>query len=148
MSKEQMRKLMNKEQILHTENLEWLGERTDDKEESVVGLQQGYPCECGCTCINMFMYESESHSVVSNFLQPHGLYSPWNSSGQNAGVGSCSLLQGIFPTQELNWGLLHCRWIFYQLSCQGRTYICMYIWILRNLLHVEETVSIKCCLFR
>ena len=42
---------------------------------------------------------SESHSVVSNSLWPHGLYSPWNSPGQNTGVGSHSLLQGIFPTQ-------------------------------------------------
>ena len=47
-------------------------------------------------------------------LQPHRLYSPWNSLGQNTG-----LLQGIFPTQGLNPGLLHCRWILYQLSCQG-----------------------------
>ena len=38
--------------------------------------------------------ESESHSVVSDPLQPHGLYSPRNSPGQNTGVGSCSLLQG------------------------------------------------------
>ena len=48
--------------------------------------------------------ESESHSVVSNSLQPLGLYSPWNSPGQNAGVGSLSLLQGIFPTQGLSPG--------------------------------------------
>ena len=41
-------------------------------------------------------------SVVSNCLWPHGLYSPWNSPGQNTGVGSCSLLQGIFPTQGSN----------------------------------------------
>ena len=33
----------------------------------------------------------------------------------NTDVGSLSLLQGIFRTQELNWGLLHCRWILYQL---------------------------------
>ena len=39
----------------------------------------------------------------------HGLYSPSNSSGQNTGVGSLSLLQGIFPIQELNQSLLHCR---------------------------------------
>ena len=44
----------------------------------------------------------------------------WNSPGQNAGVGSLSLLQGIFPTQELNPGLLHCRQILYQLSHKGR----------------------------
>ena len=43
--------------------------------------------------------ESESRSVVSDSLQPHGLYSPWNSPGQHTGVGSHSLLQGIFPTQ-------------------------------------------------
>ena len=41
--------------------------------------------------------ESESCSVVSDSLWPRGLYSPWNSPGQNTGVGSCSLLQGIFP---------------------------------------------------
>ena len=38
---------------------------------------------------------------------------------KNTGVGSISLLQGIFPTQELNWGLLHCRLIVYQLNYQG-----------------------------
>ena len=44
--------------------------------------------------------ESESRSVVSDSLRPHGLCSPWNSPGQNTGVGSLSLLQGIFPTQD------------------------------------------------
>ena len=41
--------------------------------------------------------ESESHSVVPDCLRPHGLYSPWNSSGQNTRVGSLSLLQGNLP---------------------------------------------------
>ena len=63
---------------------------------------------------------SESGSVVSNSLQPHGLYSPWNSPGQNTGVGSLSLLQAIFPTQGSNPGLPHCRRILYQLSHKGR----------------------------
>ena len=63
--------------------------------------------------------ESESDSVIFNSLGSHGLYSPWNSPGQNTGVGSPSHLQGIFPTQESNQGLLHCRWILYQLSYQG-----------------------------
>jgi len=40
----------------------------------------------------------------------------WNSPGQNTGVGSLFLLQGIFPTQGLNPGLPHCRQILYQLS--------------------------------
>ena len=66
-----------------------------------------------------------SRSVVSTSLQP-----PWtvahqassahgDSPGQNTGVGSFSLLQWIFPTQELNWGLLHCRRILYPQSHQG-----------------------------
>ena len=63
--------------------------------------------------------ESISCSVVSNSLRPHGLYSPWNSPGQNTGVGSLTLLQGIFPTQESNWGLLYRRRILYQLSYVG-----------------------------
>ena len=53
-----------------------------------------------------------------NSLWPHGLYSPWNSPGQNTGVGSLSLLQGIFPTQGSNPDLPCCRQIFYQLSHQ------------------------------
>ena len=44
-----------------------------------------------------FESEIESHSVVSDFLLPHGQYSPWNSTSQNTGVGSHSLLQGIEP---------------------------------------------------
>ena len=63
--------------------------------------------------------ESESCSVVSNSLWPHRLYSPWNSLSQNTGVDSLSLLQGIFPAQESNWGLPYCRQILYQLSYQG-----------------------------
>ena len=42
-----------------------------------------------------------------------------DSPGKNTGVGSLSLLQEIFPTQESNWSLLHCRWILYQLSYPG-----------------------------
>ena len=63
--------------------------------------------------------KSENHSVVSDSLWPYGLYSPWNSLGQNPGVGSFSLLQEIFPTQGSNPGLLHCRWVLYQLSHKG-----------------------------
>ena len=65
-------------------------------------------------------------------LRPHGLYTPWNPQGQNTGVGSFSLLQGIFPTQGLNPGLPHCRRILYQLSYQESLYS----------LHIEE----KCAL--
>ena len=68
-----------------------------------------------CICFR----QSESHSVMSNPLRPHGLYSPWNFPGQNTGMGSLSLLQGIFPTQGLNPGLPCCRWILHQLSHWG-----------------------------
>ena len=56
---------------------------------------------------------------MSNSFQPHGLLNPWNSPGHNAGVGSLSLFQGIFPTQGLNPGLPHCGWILYHLSHEG-----------------------------
>ena len=50
-------------------------------------------------------------------LRPRGVYSPWNSPGQDTGVGS--LFQRIFPTQGSNPGLAHCRQILYPLSHQG-----------------------------
>ena len=75
--------------------------------------------------------ESESHSVVSNSLWPHGLYNPWNSLGKNTGVGSLSFLQWIFPTQGSNPGLPHCRWILYQMSHKGQLtgQIVMDLWL-------------------
>ena len=63
------------------------------------------------------MHESESHYHVQLFETPW-LYSSRNSLGQNTAAGSLSLLQGVFPTQELNRYLLHCRRILYQLSYQ------------------------------
>ena len=56
---------------------------------------------------------------MSDSLRPHGLYRPWDSPGQNNGVGSHSLLQGSFPIQRSNPGLPHCRRILYWLSHQG-----------------------------
>ena len=70
-------------------------------------------------CCEVSWKWSERHSIMSNSLWPHGLYSPRNSPGQNTGVGSLSLSQGIFPTQGSNPGLPHCRWILYQLSHKG-----------------------------
>ena len=66
-------------------------------------------------------WSGESHSVMSDSSRPHGLWSPWNSPGQNSGVGSLSLLQGIIPTQGSNPGLPHGRWILYQLSHKGNS---------------------------
>ena len=57
---------------------------------------------------------------MSSSLRLHGPHCPWNSPGQNTGVGNISLLQGIVPTQVLNPGLPHCRQILYQLSYRLR----------------------------
>ena len=69
-------------------------------------------------------YQSVSCSVMPDSLQPHGLQPtrilcPWDFPGKDSGVGCHFLLQGIFPTQGLNPGLLHCREILYQLSYKG-----------------------------
>ena len=56
--------------------------------------------------------QCESRSVMSNSLWPHGLYSTWNSPDQNMEASSLSFLQGIFPIQGSNLGLL--------VSCIGR----------------------------
>ena len=55
----------------------------------------------------------------SPVLQVDSILSEPQGKSKNTGVGSLSLLQGIFLTQESNWCLLHCRWILYQLSYQG-----------------------------
>ena len=73
-------------------------------------------CVCVCVCI--------SHSVMSNSLWPRGLQPSrllcsWDSLGKNTGVSCNFLLQGIFPIQESNLGLLHCRQILYHLNHQG-----------------------------
>ena len=63
------------------------------------------------------------YSVMSNSLQPPGLwpsrlFCSWNSPGKKTGVGSLSLLQGIFLTRGSNLSLLHCRQILYRVSHQ------------------------------
>ena len=61
--------------------------------------------------------ECESHLCLTLY---NPMVCPWNSPGKNTGVGCRSLLQGIFPTQGLNQGLLYCRWIFYHLNPRTR----------------------------
>ena len=73
-----------------------------------------------CIYIHTHIHESESRAVMSDSLQPHGLYSPWNSLGQNTGVGGLSLLQWIFPTQGSNLGLPHCWQIFLSFESPGK----------------------------
>ena len=75
-------------------------------------------------CLNLRLLSGsevkwKSLSRIWLFATPWTIYSSWNSPGQNTGVGCCSLLQGIFPTQGSNPGLLHCRRILHQLSHKG-----------------------------
>ena len=75
--------------------------------------------------------DSESHSVVSDSLWPHGLQPtrllcPWDSPGKNIGVGCHSLLQGIFLTQGLNLGLPHCMADSLPSESPGKSYINIY----------------------
>ena len=65
--------------------------------------------------IAMLLWKWKSLSRVRLFVTPWTIQF-MESPGQNTGVGSLSLLQGIFPTQGSNPGLLHCRLIYYQLS--------------------------------
>ena len=69
--------------------------------------------------ISYEMLESESVSVVPDSLWPHGLYSSWNSPGQNTGVGSLFSPPGDLPKPGSNPSLPHCRWILYLLNHQG-----------------------------
>ena len=73
--------------------------------------------ECLYVCQSKQADISEVQAAQSclTLCDPHELYCPWNSPGQNTGVGSLSL----FPTQGSNPGLLHCRRILYQLSHEG-----------------------------
>ena len=74
---------------------------------------------CVCVCGRAPSCSVELDSLQPHGLQPTRLLCPWNSPGQNTGVGNLSLLQRIFPTQGSNLGLLHCRQIIYQLSHKG-----------------------------
>ena len=94
------------------EQCKWQGQIHAVKLYSPFATNQGRERKISCQ-------KQHLYSVVSDSLQPHWFYSPWNSPDQNTRVGSLSLLQEIFPTQESNQGLLHWRWILYQLSHKG-----------------------------
>ena len=77
-------------------------------------------CTLICLCvISLIGNESESVAQSCQTLCDPVDCSPWNSPGQNIGVDSLSILQGIFPTQGSNPGLPHYACILYQLSHKG-----------------------------
>ena len=83
-----------------------------------------------------------SNSLRPPGLQPASLLCPWDFPGKNTGVGYHFPLQGIFPTQGLNLGLLHCRQTLYRLSHQGGLAIKVLSVSLRGgKKHIFDTVS-------
>ena len=97
-----------------------LGQKTLETQKSGGRGQQLRDTVCISVCIAVCI----SRSVVSDSLRPSGLYVahqaplPINPPGKNTGVGRRGLLQGIFLTQGLNSGLLHCKQTLYHLSHQ------------------------------
>ena len=71
-------------------------------------------------------------------LQADSLSAEPQGKPKKTGVGSLSLLQGIFLTQVSNWGLLHCRWILYQLNYQGS--LMMALTAMNILLHFYHSI--------
>ena len=110
-----------------------------------VPLVSKWPPVRGISTLLCAWSERESHSVVSNSLWPHGFHGPYNSPGQNTGVGSLSLLQGIFPTRGSTPGLPHCRWILYQLSSQGSPILCLVC--IKIMLSSRITIWARNCFF-
>ena len=81
------------------------------------------------------------HRSEAKVSQPHP------TRGQNTGVGSLSLFQGIFLTQELSWGLLHCMWIHYLLSHQGNPEVSFFLSFFFFLIFITSLgnyLSIRC----
>ena len=86
---------------------------------SVHGDSLGKNTGVGCQTLLQGVFPTQGWNPSLPALQADSLPSEPQAKPMNTGVNSLSLLQRIFPTQESNWGLLHCRWILYQLSYQG-----------------------------
>ena len=88
-----------------TKNQTWLSQWARTHTHTLCPQSTEYSFQCYISLAIYFIRssiysESGSRSVVSDVLRQHELYSPWNSLGQNIGVGNLSLLQGIFPTKD------------------------------------------------
>ena len=90
----------------------------DPVDYSVHGILQARILELVAFLFSRGSSQPRDHTQVST-LQADSLPAEPQEKPKNTGVGSLTLLQQIFPTQELNWDLLHCRRILYQLNYQG-----------------------------
>ena len=86
---------------------------------SVHGDSPGEKIGVGCHALLQGIVPTQGWNPGPPALQVDSLPTEPPEKPKNTGVDSLSLLQWIFPTQEMNWGLLHCRQILYQLSYQG-----------------------------
>ena len=82
------------------------------------GESPGKKTEMGCHALLQGNLPNPGIEPRSSTLQADSSAEP-PGEPKNTGMGSLSLLQWIFLTQELNWGLLHCKWILYCLRHQG-----------------------------
>ena len=84
--------------------------------KQVVAHKASSVCVCVCVCARACV-RACTHMLrcltLRNTMEPTRLLCPWNSPGKNTGASCHFLLQGIFPTQRLNLGLLHIRQMFY-----------------------------------
>ena len=85
---------------------------------SVHGDSLGKNTRVGCHAFLQGLFPTRDQTQVSHIAGGFFIFKP-PGKPKNTGVGSLFHLQGNFPTQELNHGLLHCRWILYQLNFQG-----------------------------
>ena len=112
------------------------------------------------------LYVYESRSVVPESLRPRGLQptrlllenllleNPWDSPDKNTGMDCHFPLQGIFPTQESNPGLLHCRQMIYRLSYEGsplNLWSIQQLWVVNvrlALQYCNQSIWLTCCVWR
>ena len=90
--------------------------------------------------LSIHLYESQSVIHVRLFATP---WTSWDFLHKNIGVGSLSLLQGIFPTQRSNAVLPHCRHILYQISHKGSIHLCIVNHILFFLRYIKTLFLIQ-----
>ena len=113
---------------------------------TINSFSRSFLCVCVCVCVCALVAQL---CATLCELMPLGLMSlvllcPCDSPGKNTGVGCHFLLQGIFPAQESNPGLVHCRQILYHLNHLGSSKQRLNKYNLFHLLHENVSVAPLC----